>query len=239
MAIAYVQSTGACTGASSSTRALAFVSNVTSGNLLFSTCSWEDKTVTATATDTLGNTYSYTNYKDSTANNFRMRTCYAISSGSGANTITWTFSSPVSFRTQAVWELSGTDSSVATVLDSAATIFGGSDGGSGACDMGNITTSNASEFIISASHSFASSNTHSVSGNWANETYAQGADAVQSAGQLATTATAYTTSGVVMNGSTWIGTVVAFKPFSSGGFTAKFRKTRSHLGTGVGKRQVA
>jgi hypothetical protein len=71
--------------------------------------------------------------------------------------------------------------------------------------------------------------------NTAAHVYASGAPCITGYKITSATETPSTTLAV---GANWYGVVASFSPTGGGGFTAKFRKTFSHLGTRVGARQV-
>lgn len=117
MAWAHVQSVGAFTTAAGTTRALAYGSNVTAGNMLIAACIWiggSATTATCALTDTIGNTWSPIAATLTTRSPGRGQLFYvpAFSASSAADTVTMTTSASVSERVIIVSEFSGLSGSL-------------------------------------------------------------------------------------------------------------------------------
>lgn len=136
----YVQSTNNGNSAAGTTLSAAFTSNVTAGNLIVAAVGYASDTVTATLSDTLGNTYNVAiGPTDSATLGFRQYIFWTVANSSGANTLLLTLSSGVSFRRLTIHEYTNVNA-----LDAAT----GAIGSSGAPNSGSVTTSYANELIF-------------------------------------------------------------------------------------------
>lgn len=140
---AHVQSVGAFTASTGTTRAVTYGSNVTAGNLLIATCIWIGATATTCAlTDTAGNTWTGIAGSLGVRGNGRCQVFYAPAGSSASNTVTMTTSANVSERVIIIGEFSGLSGS----LGSSPT----NNNGSSTNPSTNMTVDAASSLLIGA-----------------------------------------------------------------------------------------
>jgi len=150
---AHVQTNGSSQTSSSSTVALAYTSNVTSGSLLVATVAWGDSTQTISGVaDSLGQTWTQVGSTVTGLDElgfWRMAVFYKANSGAGADTVTATFSAATTYRQISVTEYSGIltasplDQTVGQAQDSPGT-------GTDAVTSTSVTTGQTNELIYGA-----------------------------------------------------------------------------------------
>lgn len=141
--MAFIQSTGKETTSNETVHTLAFVSNVTAGSLILVKCRIGTTSVTATCTDSLGNTYQ-TNPIDTDdgVNGFHLTVGYAMNSAAGANTVTVTLNTGATMR----WTIEEYGNVLTSgALDKTAVALGSS----ASPDSGNTATTTAANELIS------------------------------------------------------------------------------------------
>lgn len=142
-AITLVQHTQSAVAVPGTSTTLAFGSNLTAGNLLVLMCRLGANGTTMTTTDTLGHTWVEAVNVDNAAGGRRTFLRYVENCSGGANTITFTPSTSVTFRI-AIFEYSGLLTSGALDQKTAT----GATGNSTTANSGNLTTTQADELLI-------------------------------------------------------------------------------------------
>ncbi len=151
MAAAHVQSKSLNAGSGSSgTIAVTFTSNVTAGNLICGMASWGSGTGSVSSvTDSLGNTYTVVDTVHNATDGVSAATFYAKNITGGACTVTVTFDTTYDFRTVAVHEASGLDTTAPLdVHTGQAQTTPGT--GANAVTSGAVTTTAAGDYIFGA-----------------------------------------------------------------------------------------
>lgn len=238
MAAAHVQSAQGSYGGSTSATAT-FGSNVTTGNLIVVFVDVNSVTATInTPTDTGGNTY--TALDTTTGLNSRTKGFYAKNvTGGSSFGVTATLGAGA-FGSISVHEASGLDTtapldqhvgnaqtSVATTTD-AVTSTAVTTTTAGQYIAGRTTQDNVEGITVTQGTGYTAGQTTNNGGQSGKTEY----QIQSSAGSIAATFTSATAS------KNWVTQIATFKAASAGGFTPKFRKTLSGLGTRAGGRQV-
>lgn len=233
MAIAYVNSSPKTGLGSGSTVATPAISHTT-GNLLVVAVRWDSTTVTVTGVaDTAGNTYTSRTVKTFNGTD-SVQFWYAKNiTGNASNVVTATFSSSApSASGITVDQFSGCDTT--SPYDTEAS---GSGSGTGLV-TGAFTTTTADEVIVVAGDQGSTSGTYTAGAGYTIAGQTIGV-ALSTEYQIVSSIQTGVTAGITSSAGLAYGIIAAtFKIASGGGFTAKFRKTLSSVGTGVGKRQA-
>lgn len=152
-AIAFVQATTGQTG-NYDTTTLAYLSNVTSGNLLVSCGAvWDgNSTSSVVVTDTVGTSYTTVLGSSSGSTPNKVWIAYGIAAGSGANTVTFNPNVSGAYSSHTVAEFSGIDS---TPLDA-----------SGTPNTGSSTTASSSVTTVASNNLVINCVSQGSGGNW-------------------------------------------------------------------------
>jgi hypothetical protein len=215
MAPAHVQTTYATADTTATTIAVAFASNVTAGNLLIVTAAWADGGTgnAPTITDTRGNTYTAAGSAHfDTPNGQGQHTYYVPSTTAGANTVTATFGTTTTYRRIEVTEVSGC--ATTSPVDAVSKFIGTSTTAANSVTSGSATTTTAGCYIYGAFQRDGTTVTITSGTGFTqrlNLTDVDIEDMTQaSAGSVAAT---WTSSAA----TTYLATMVAFKPAGGGG----------------------
>ncbi len=141
--IAYIQGANDLRSNASSIGA-AFSGDNTAGNFIVVTARWSTTSITATISDSNGNTYLLAGNRQREPNNFQQSIWYATNISGGPNTITVSFSDAPNFSAIAIHEYSGIGATDALNLTATG------DGWGTTTDAGSITTTEPNELIFAA-----------------------------------------------------------------------------------------
>ncbi len=141
-AISYVQSIST-NGGNLTSLSASFASNNTAGNLIIVVAGWAGTTITASVSDSNGNTYQ-TAVGPTTGVGSRGQMFYAENIAGGANTVTVAFSASVSGAHLLIHEYSGIATSNSLDQVTSAT------GSSTVCDTGSVTTTQADALLFAS-----------------------------------------------------------------------------------------
>jgi hypothetical protein len=220
--IAYVQSSQSSSGSGSSTITSTLGSSVTAGHLIVVGFAWTHAAGdgTVTCSDTLGSTFTNYGFNPSGTSEY-FKTCYAIASGSGSDTITVNFGTSVSFRRIVVSEYSGVDTT--NPLDDAAMVNDGSgtdpqtgSGTDNATTQSATTTSNGDMIVGIIENTQGFTYAQSAGTGFTQRTIANTNELILEDRKQATAGSVAATTTIANSGVYYEGAVLAFRAASSG-----------------------
>jgi len=208
-AIAYVQSVDQNPD-SGTTLSVSFASAQSAGDLNVVFVGWSDTSSTVqSVTDTNGNTYVAAVGPTRSGTVASQTVYYAKNVKAGANTVTVTFSTNVSWPDVRIIEYSGVDT--ANPFDA-----GAGAGGSGtAQNSGSLTTTNATDVLVASN--YIASVTSAADPTFTQRLYTEGGEIVED--RLVSTAGTYSAGSTQQDAAWWIIQVAAFRAASSGADT--------------------
>ena len=218
----HVQSTGVDSGSGTSA-SLSFSTNITAGNILIVIARFGEVSQNPGCSDDKGNTYVRIESVEEPTNTDTLTLWYALAAAAGATQVTITNASSTTRR----WIIAEYDAASTTI---AADQHTGTIGDSITPDSGNVTTTSASELLVSAGHS---SNGRTFTAGTGYTKRQEIATKVALEDKSVSSTGTYSGSWTLSAQDLWAASIVTFSSTAGGGRTTK--NTRAFpLGTEIG-----